>query len=208
MNPRYEKISQLSDFVGLHKGNPPPEAPHPAGWSHHQLAGRFCELTGPSLTLTAALVRDAQVQGEPVAWLMNKQQSFFPPDLANSGIDLAALAVVRLEQSRDLARAAELLARSAAFGLFILDLVHAPLPIAAQSRLAGLARAHQSTILCLTQKTDTSISLGPLVSLYAKAHRQHLAENHFSIELRILKDKKSGPTWTHQEFCSGPPGLR
>ena len=53
------------------------------------LAGRLTELSGvgavASLTAATALVLEAQLRGEPCAWIVLPGSSFFPPDLAASG---------------------------------------------------------------------------------------------------------------------------
>ena len=75
------------------------------------------------------------------------------------------------------ARAADLLLRSGGFGLVVLDLMScsrraaADVPLAMQTRLAGLARKHGSVFLCLTEKNSETSSLGSLVSLRAEAVR-------------------------------------
>ena len=86
-------------------------------WSRIQLAGRLCELflhfPGPTL-LTAAfrLVLDAQMEGEPVAWIAATPDTFFPPDAADNGVDLNALVVVRVPGAQAAARSADRLLRS------------------------------------------------------------------------------------------------
>ncbi|MDB4956571.1 MAG: hypothetical protein JWO36_4140, partial [Myxococcales bacterium] len=70
-----------------------------APWGLAAMRGRLVELSarGASATLTAAieLVVEAQTQSEPVAWLTLADGTFYPPDVAESGVDLAALVVVR-----------------------------------------------------------------------------------------------------------------
>src|SRR5438445_10067557 len=82
-----------------------------ARWGLAALRGRLVELSarGATATLTAAieLVGEAQEQGEPVAWLTLATGTFYPPDVADSGIDLAALVVVRCPDATAAARAAE-----------------------------------------------------------------------------------------------------
>ena len=95
-----------------------------AEWGLAALRGRLVELSarGATATLTAAIgiVLEAQTASEPVAWVTT-HGSFYPPDVADSGVDLAALVVVRVPGSRDAAviaaRSAERLLRSGAFGL-------------------------------------------------------------------------------------------
>jgi recombination protein RecA len=189
-----------------------------------ELAGRLVELSGDgaSAVLTAAtkLMADAQATGEPVAWVGIDESSFYPPDVAESGVSLATLVVVRIplsspthpsKRSRStlLAVAAERLLRSGAFGLVLLDLGQAPeLSQPLQSRLLGLAQHHQAAVLCLTEKSETAASLGSLVSLRAHVGRTWLGGERFECELRVSKDKRHGPVWSEREVCRGPMGLR
>ena len=98
----------------------------PVGWSRARLAGRLVELSGRGatavLTLAVGLVVEAQRESEPVAWIQGTSDSFYPPDLAAAGVDLAALPVIRAGGPAGAARAASQLARSGAFGLLVLDL--------------------------------------------------------------------------------------
>lgn len=187
-----------------------------------ELAGRLVELSGEgaSAVLTAAtrLVLDAQQAGEPAAWLGSDESSFYPPDVADSGVDLKALVVVRIAQARAsaarpmpalLAVAAERLLRSGAFGLVVLDLGREPaLAQALQTRLLGLAQKHQSALVCLSEKSEEAASLGSLVSLRVHVTRTWLVRERFLCELRVRKDKRRGPVWSEREVCRGPMGLR
>jgi recombination protein RecA len=182
-----------------------------------ELAGRLVELSGEGasavLTLAVGLVLDAQAAREPVAWVSSDESSFYPPDLAESGVDLDALVVVRLSLAHKvhagLAVAAERLLRSGAFGLCVLDLgKDAVLSQPLQSRLLGLAQRHHAALLCLTEKAEDTPSLGSLVSLRAQAVRTWLARDRFACELRVRKDKRRGPVWSEREVYRGPLGLR
>lgn len=183
------------------------------GWRLAPLAGRLVELSGneasTSITLALALVLDTQRHREPVAWVTPTASHFYPPDAAESGVDLDALVVVRVPDARAAARAADRLARSSAFGLIVLDLgADADVPTPLQARLLGLAQKHSTALVCLTDKEDGTPSLGSLVSLHAHARRRRLSPDRFACELLILKDKRRGLTWTHTEICHGPAGLR
>jgi recombination protein RecA len=185
-----------------------------------ELAGRLVELSGDgasaALTLAMSLVLDAQAAGEPVAWLCSDSSSFYPPDAAESGVDLDALLVVRVSANKSerplvqqLAGAAERLLRSGALGLVVLDLAaDAQLSQTAQSRLLGLAQRHHAAVLCLTKKAENTPSLGSLVSLRAQAVRVWLGKECFACELRVHKDKRRGPVWSEREVYRGPLGLR
>ena len=120
-------------------------APPPPAWTSAALGGCLAELSGepgaPSLTLAFGLVRQVQQQGEPVAWLARADSTFYPPDAAEGGVDLAALPVIRLASVRQRLQAAEQLARAGAFGLLVIDLgACLDLPLAAQTRLADQGR--------------------------------------------------------------------
>ena len=174
----------------------------PAVWGLEMFAGCVTELSGgpttAALTLAFRLVVDVQKRGEPVAWVTEPMSTFFPPDAADTGVDLEALAVLivprnpvptraRNPTSRgDLApRVADHLVRSGGFGLVVLDVgrnVRMPIPI--QARLAGLAKKHHTALVILTEEAPRvgagrspkfasrkSASLGPLVSLRVEVQR-------------------------------------
>ena len=184
-------------------------------WTLDELSGRFVELSGEGaaawLTLSFSLVVDAQRRGEPVAWITDRKTTFFPPDASANGVDLAALPVIFTADAPAAARAAERLARSGAFGLLVLDLVgerpHAlNVPPALQSRLAGLADRHETTIVCLTEKPVGSPSLGAMVSLRGDAVRESRA-SLFACRVDVTRDKRRAGGWTDVEVCHGPAGL-
>ena len=183
----------------------------PSPWNLAAIAGRFTEIStsanAAALTLAFGLVQEAQKQGEPVGWVTSTDNFFYPPDAAHGGVDLAALVVIRVLHSAVIPNAGEKLLRSGGFGLVVLDLGTADIPIPLQSRLTGLAQHHHSALVCLTEKESGTFSLGSLVSLRAHAERQRSAGNGFACWLRALKDKRRGPTWSHKEFCRGPAGL-
>jgi recombination protein RecA len=181
-----------------------------ARWTLGTLRGRLVELSarGASATLTAAteLIIEAQTQHEPVAWLALGASTFYPPDLADSGVDLAALVVVRAPDATAASRAAERMLRSGAFGLVIIDLGNAhDLAMQIQGRLVTLAQTHDAAIVCLTEKQEDSASLGSLVSLRAEALRKREREE-FRVTVRVLKDKRRGPGWSQTLKRRGPAG--
>ena len=189
-----------------------------APWGLTALRGRLVELSarGASAVLTMAieLVSEAQVAGEPVAWVTLTGGSFYPPDAADSGVDLAALVVVRVASAILATRAAERLLRSGAFGLVVLDLVelgvsvelNKALAMATQGRLVTLAQAHDAAIVCLTDKPDDTASVGSLVSLRVAALRTRTPSGQLGVALRAIKDKRRGPGWTHAGARKGPAG--
>jgi recombination protein RecA len=196
----FHHVSQLRSHVVL-----------PSRWTLAELAGRIVEISsaGASAALTIAfgLVRETQERGEPVGWVTSGESFFYPPDAADSGTDLTALVVVRLLDTASIPRAGEKLLRSGGFGLIVLDLGTADIPMPLQTRLTGLAHRHHTALVCLTEKECKTFSLGSLVSLRAHAEKKRVSENHFACALRVLKDKRRGPTWNHEALYSGPPGL-
>jgi recombination protein RecA len=181
-----------------------------ARWTLDELRGRLVEISGrgAAATLTAAieLVVEAQLQGEPVAWIARDTGTFYPPDVADSGVDLAALVVIHVSHAGvAAARAAERLLRSGAFGLVVLDDL-TELSIAAQGRLVALAQTHDAAIACLTDKPADAGSLGSLVSLRAEALRRR-DDREFVVDVRALKDKRRGPGWSHVAKRRGPAGM-
>jgi recombination protein RecA len=177
-----------------------------------QLGGRLVELSGigavATLTCAVGLVLEAQTQAEPVGWIAIAGASFYPPDLADSGVDLEALIVVRAPELLAGVRAAERLIRSGAFGLVVLDLGRdGELPMAHQGRLVGLAQQHDAAIVCLTAKPADAASLGSLVSLRAEAIRRRDGDGYLCT-IRALKDKQRGPGWSSAIRFRGPAGMR
>ena len=181
-------------------------------WSRTQLAGRLCEISsvagGALLTAAFRLVLDAQFEGEPVAWISTCSDTFFAPDVVKNGVDLNALVVIQVPKVQTVARAADHLLKSGAFGLIVMDLNSSPsIPIPMQMRLAQQARIHETAILFLTSKTRESASLGPMISLRGQITCRYLEVDHFQYEIEILKDKLHGPGWRHIEICHGTGGL-
>jgi len=187
-------------------------------WDLDALRGRLVELSarGATATLSAAieLVVLAQQAGEPVGWVTLGHATFYPPDVADSGVDLAALAVVRVHDTTSAGRAAERLLRSGGFGLVVLDFGSVggggavEIPIAHQGRLVTLAQTHDAAVVCITEKQADAASLGSLVSLRAEALRRHAPEHGgYHMALRVLKDKRRGPGFSRTVRLRGPEGM-
>ena len=183
----------------------------PTPWTFDEVAGRLVEISGSTasaaLTLTFTLIHEAQQRGDPVGWVTLADSFFYPPDAARGGADLAALVVVRLARAESIARAGEKLLRSGGFGIVVLDLGAADVPMALQTRLTGLAHRHHTALICLTEKSRSAFSLGSLVSLRAHAEKKRVEDNRFICTLQVLKDKRRGPTWNYEELYTGPAGL-
>lgn len=215
------------DDLQLQLGRPEPDV-SASPWGLAAMRGRLVELSarGATATLTTAaeLVLEAQRAAEPVAWVVpwslghsSRAATFYPPDLVDTGIDLAALVVVRAPSTIAAARAAERLLRSGAFGLVVLDFASVDLeanraqrlPDQVLGRLVSLAQSHDAAVLCLTDKTAETGSLGSLVSMRAEAMRLRSSSgNHdFEVTIRALKDKRRGPGWSKRGKACGPAGM-
>ena len=94
-------------------------------WGLAALRGRLVELSarGAAATMTIAIdiVLEAQREAEPVAWIVpwttdarSASGTFYPPDAADSGVDLSALVVIRAPSAIAATRSAERLLRSGA----------------------------------------------------------------------------------------------
>jgi recombination protein RecA len=178
------------------------------------------------LSAAFGLVLEAQLRADRAAWVTLKWSSFFPPDVADGGVDLEALPVVRVPDARAAGRATDHLVRSNAFGLVVLDLSSGPfpagntrrrpredghwlvtLPVPLLTRLLGLACAHDVAVLILTRKSSDTPSLNSLISLRAEAQWSG-DDGRYEVRISVLKDKRGGPGWTHLEACRGPAGVR
>ena len=183
-----------------------------ARWRPAELAGRLCELAadphGALLTLACAMIRDYQRAAEPVAWITTTRDTFFPPDAARGGVDLAALPVVTVPDRYAAARAAERLTRSGAFGLVVLELgARLAIPAAFLGRLARLARRHDTALLCLTTPAPGA-TLGSLIALRGRAFRDAAPHaGHFRCGIHVSKDRQRGPGRTLAASYHAPHGL-
>ena len=194
------------------------------------MAGRLVEISGQraaaNLTVAFGLVLEAQKRNEPVAWVTLQQSTFYPPDVAASGVSLAHLVVVRVPGTRSATRATVELTRSGGFDLVILDLGPEAIRDAAiqdklrnsqkrypsrlstplLTKLVGLARKHATAVVVLTEKNGRTSSVSSLISLRAETRRNKDAP--CELEVEILKDKRRGPGRLHHEVCRAPAGLR
>ncbi len=220
-----------------------------ACWGLTAMRGRLVEISGRGatavLTTAAGLVVEAQMAGDPVVWVTLAQATFFPPDLALSGVDLAALVVVRVADGTVAMRVAERVLRSGAIGLVVIDLgvakdgeasaappaglaqarrsarglriapAHAVpardqgvTATATHARLIALAQQHDSAVICLTEKTTDSASLGSLISLRAEAQRSRAAgASDYLASIRVIKDKRRGPGFEASDVVMAPAGM-
>jgi recombination protein RecA len=179
--------------------------------------GKLVELSseraGACLSAAVSAVRLAQSEGEPTAWIQPAGGSLYPPDLSDCGVDLAALPVIHVPGGAGeygLLKAAELLLRSGAFGLVVLDLRDSRLrrDAAWQGRLLALAREHCSRVVLLSAPAGAHHSLGPLVSVRIEPRRLRVGPGIFVVEHHLLKNKQGLALDGTAEHRRGPWGLR
>ncbi len=181
--------------------------------------GRIVECSGPpqgasARTSTAVgLLRHVQANGDTAAWIQRAKGPLFPPDLHEAGIDLDALVVVHIATSpvRDgLCKAAELLLRSGAFGLVVVDLegdgAGSPAMSAWLGRVLGLARQHESCVVLLTEKPAQADSLGTLVGLRIEPHRRAERDGFF-VDHHVIKNKSGAPFEVAPDPYRHPDGV-
>ncbi len=140
----------------------------------------------------------------------------YPPALAVAGVRLERLLLVNAETPAEIARAADIVLRSGAFG--ILAIPHAALSAAGWTRLAGLA--HRTNALVLAVGERASNELGYFASLRIAlqparvrwAGTPQLFGTLAGIDARalVLKHKRAAPGKTAHFSCttfeaSGPP---
>ena len=180
--------------------------------------GGLIELSGDHATgrtsTAVSLVAEAQARGEVVAWIEPEGGSFYPPDVAASGVDLASLVVVHVPET-EVARAAELLLRSGAFGLVVLDFVGEATSsqprhfrLAWQSRLQALVRKHTCRLVVLTSTAADSPSLGAPVHLRVLPKRQPSKAGSFTVGHELLKSKAGLQDAPAPERWAAPAGVR
>ena len=171
------------------------------------LRGRLVELSGESLGLALLLVREAQLRGEPTAWISSGVADFFPPDVDACGVDLTQLPVLRGRSERFALRAATQLVKTGAFGVVVLDLDRcASLPLSGVARLTRALKRTNALMVCLTGHLKAS-PLGSMVSLRLFCRVVHPGPEQFELEVKALKDRRRSPGWSWKEARSGSAGL-
>lgn len=207
------------------------EALAPATLAARIPPGRLVEITtghpaSAQTTAAVACLVHAQARGETAAWVQPEGGSLYPPDLAQSGVDLDALVVIHVPSGAGphaRFKAAEILLRSGGFGMVVLDLTSSSATLDArtqdrmrtargqglgdaawQSRLFALAREHGSWLLLLT---PANAQLGSLVALRIEPRRTRDGHGRFAIEHVVHKDKTGLCASLAPDACRGPAGL-
>ena len=143
-----------------------------------------------------------------MAWVTTTRDTFFPPDVARGGVDLAALPVVTVPDLHAVATAADRLTRCGAFGLVVLELgTRLTIPAPLLGRLARLARRHDSALLCLTTPAPGA-TLGSLIALRGRAFRDATPQaDCLRCGIHVSKDRQHGPGRALAASYRAPHGL-
>lgn len=167
------------------------------------LRGRLAEITGfARLSAVAVLAREAHRCGEGVAWVSAVESLFFPPDLARWGVAVERIPIVFAAERT--ARAAEMLMRTGAFALLVLDLGNARPAMGSLGRLLRLAGIHDVAVVALTEGEP---SLGSLVGVRVNASHSGPIEGRLELDITAIKDKHRRPYWHVREVCCAPDGM-
>lgn len=195
--------------LGIQRARTLVKAPGPSlpPLSLDRLTGRITEISEAgyfgALTAVAAVLDQAQARGEACVWVATGDSLFYPPDLAFRGLDVEALAVVRVPGPQAGTLAADWLVRSGAFGVTVIDWTGNGIDEAVLGRMAKVAEDRKTAVIVLTRKSDSSPSLGTAVSLRLTVRRSGDGE----LEVEVTKDKRSGALVVQKERLHGPLGL-
>jgi hypothetical protein len=179
-------------------------------WRFDSLVGVLAEVSeeAPSgaLSFVAEIIAEAQGQNEPVAWVAGTQSIFFPPDLVERGVDLSAVAVIRVGGEPDSLTAVEWLVRSGSIGLVVVDcegrwnVSDGPL-----GRIQKLAERNLCAVVFLTRKDRTEPSLGSRISFRGCVTSS--SAGPFVIDVHTVKDKRSNSSSRQSRQYHGPSGM-
>ena len=179
-------------------------------WQFDSLIGILAEISeevpSGAVSFAAEIIAEAQMQKEPVAWVTGTESIFFPPDLRGRGIDLSAVAVVRVKGETDSLMAAEWLVRSGAMGLVVVDLdAHGSIADASLGRLLKLAERNLCAVIFLTRKGGKDPSLGSRISLRGCITRS--GSGPFVVDIHTTRDKRSNSSSRQGRRYHGPSGM-
>ncbi len=168
--------------------------------------GILATLEGPAgsgrSAIAARLLASATADGGLAAALESPRGDegiFFPPALAAAGVDLHRLLVVPANDTKALARAADILLRSAAFGVVVIPALR--LASTAWTRLVSLT--HRAGVLLVALGTEASdelryfaslrIRCSPASTRWAGASGPFCALAGTGVEATVLKHKRAAP---------------
>lgn len=213
-----------------------------------ELAGRLVEVseelhgaatTSAATTWLASRVAEAHRRGDTAAWILCSADEAqrgqpYPPDLAEQGVDLAALPIVRARDAAGVLQAADVLLRSGGFGLVIAEWPRGSdrPPEGALGRLLGLCQKHDAALVWLTDgqpsppaknsagqappRPSDAGRMGALISLRLEVKREayapdrgqeRLEPGRVRMQLHVSKDKRRGPGQSVRQIFRVPQGM-
>ncbi len=130
---------------------------------------------------------------------MIDDQSLYPPDLALAGVRLERLLVVPVEKPIEIARAADIVLRSQAFGLMLIPAV--TLKAAVWSRLATIAQRANSLLVALGGDASNELAYFASTRVGCSIERVLWTNSGglfcefagYEVDTKILKHKRSAP---------------
>jgi recombination protein RecA len=168
----------------------------PPGSGRSAIAARL--LATATATGLAALVESPE----------GSEGAFYPPALAAAGVDLSRLVVVRAGDATAVARAADILLRSAAFGVVVIPGVS--LRAAAWTRLASLT--HRANAILVTLGTAASdelryfasvrVRMSPTIVRWSGAGGLFCTLAGLEAEAAVLKHKRAAPGKRARIVCT------
>ncbi len=203
---------QLVSDLGVFHAADMKAAPGGGSWHFEGLVGILAEISeeapAGAVSFTAEIIAEAQERNEPVAWVAAADSIFFPPDLAERGVDLSALAVVRPGTGEaDTLTATEWLVRSGSIGLVIVDVEPGgKASDAALGRVQKLAERNQAAVIFLTRKRSNEPALGSRISLRGCVTPSP-GGTPFQVDIHSVRDKRSNVSSRLSRRYHGPSGM-
>lgn len=220
----------------------PQDHPEQERFSLGELAGRLVEVSedlrgasSPSAATSwlASRVAEAHRRGDTAAWILCSADEAlrgqpYPPDLADHGVDLAALPIVRVRDGAGVLQAADVLLRSGGFGLVVAEWPRGTdrPPEGALGRLLGLCQKHDAALVWLTDGQPPASQpglppsdagrMGALISLRLEVSREayapdrgpeRLEPGRVRLQLQVRKDKRRGPGLVCRQIFRTPQGM-
>jgi recombination protein RecA len=185
-------------------------SPGGGSWRLENLAGILAEVSEETacgaVSFVAEVILEAQGRNEPVAWVAGVSSIWYPPDLADRGVDLSSLAVIRAGGEDESLTAAEWLVRSGALGLVIVDADGDwKASDASLGRILKLAERSRCAVVFLARKSAHEPSLGSHISLRGCVSRN--GSEPFHIAITTIKDKRSSSSSRQSRQYHGPSGM-
>jgi recombination protein RecA len=179
-------------------------------WRYDNLVGILAEISeeaaSGAVSFATEIITEAQARNEPVAWVAGTDSIFYPPDLAERGVDLSALAVVRVGGEAESLTATEWVVRSGAVGLVIVDAdAQWKVSDASLGRVLKVAERSQCAVVFLTRKRASDPSLGSRICLRGCVIRSD--REPLRVDIHTLKDKRSNAGSRQSRLYDGPPGM-